>query len=140
MPRKTPLPAVVATVVLGIIGVAAIAGAGVIGRAAGGSDSVPAEMLLITLGTLLAFGLLAIAGAVGTWRGTAWGWVAGVVVLVLSVLAAVSATLAGAFEPPLLAPEVWFGMLAGLVLFGLLVVSLAAPSVRSRAGIGGRRS
>jgi hypothetical protein len=130
----------VATVVLGIIGVASIAAAGIIGRAAGGSDSVPAEMLLITLGTFTAFGLLAIAGAVGTWRGTGWGWAAGLAVFVMGALGAVTAALAGAFEPQVLAPEAWFGLLAGLVLFGLLAVSLAAPSVRARAGIGGHGS
>lgn len=127
MSKGIPLAAVVASVVLALIGVASIAGAGIVGRLVGGTGEVPVEMLAITLGTLVVFGLLALAGAIGMWRGTGWGWAVGLAVLVVGVLGAGSATVAGGFEPPLL---------GGLVLFGLLAVSLAAPSVRARAGIG----
>ena len=131
MSKGIPRAAVVGSVVLGVTAVASIAAAGIVGRLVGGTGEVPVGMLLITIGTLVVFGLLALAGAIGTWRGTAWGWAAGLAVLVVGVLGAGSATLAGGFEPPLL---------AAVALFGLLAISLAAPSVRARAGIGADES
>ena len=140
MPKGIPLSAVTGTVVLGIIGAGAIAAAGIVGRAVGGSDTVPVGMLIVTLGTLIAYGLLAIAAAVGTWLGAGWGWAAGLAVFVVGVLAAASAGLAGAFDPALLDGPAPYWLVAGVVLFVLLAVTLAAPSVRARADIGGNRS
>ena len=140
MPKGIPLSAAAGTVVLGIIGVGAIAAAGIVGRTVGGSDTVPLGMLLVTLGTLIVYGLLAIAAAVGTWLGAGWGWAAGLAVFVVGVLAAASAGLAGALDPALLEAPALYWLVTGVVLFVLLAITLAAPSVRTRAGIGGNGS
>lgn len=124
-----PFPAVVAIgllflVALGSLGFGALVLAAGSDIAAGGPAGT--AMAIVT-GASIVFGLLALTGIVGLWRGRPLGWISALSVASLGLLAVATSALSGAFPPQLL---------IAIALFGSLLALLLLPTVRRWSGIG----
>jgi hypothetical protein len=74
----------------------------------------------------LAFGVAALAAALGAWARRSWSWFVGAVVQTVLVLGVVVAALSGGFHPALL---------AAVALGGLGAIALFHPDTRRALGV-----
>lgn len=107
-----------AVIAIGSLGFALLAVAA--GQAEPLGDPVESAMAIVA-GASGVFGLLAVFGGVGLWRGRAWGWICAFTVCLLGLLAVLTATVGGAFVVQLL---------VAVLLFGGTLVLLLLPAIR----------
>jgi hypothetical protein len=74
----------------------------------------------------IAFGVAALAGAVGAWRRRSWSWFVGAVVQAVLLLGVLVAGLSGGFHPALL---------SAVTLGGLGAIALFHPDTRRALGV-----
>jgi hypothetical protein len=127
-PSPRPLASIMAVVLLELVALGSL-GLGVLLFALDGQLELGSAsgVLALTAAASIAFGVLAVVGGVGMWRGRAWGWATALVVALVGLLGVAASALSSAFQP-----QLWIAV----VLFGGLVACLLVPSVRTRSGIG----
>jgi hypothetical protein len=113
---------VVASLLLAIVGVGAVAFASLfvaVSRSADGLTTVLLDPLII-VGVLLAWGVMAIVAAVGLWQLRPWSWPIGVVIGLIGLAGSAVALVTSGQAP----------LIVALLITTAIVAALSGPAVR----------
>lgn len=98
MPESRPIPLLVAVVAVGLLGLAGLMAAPFVFAQAASAEALDDHLgaiggaFLAVAGLAVAIvGLLGAVGAIGLWRGSPWGWIAGALATALAIVGAFAA-------------------------------------------------